>query len=285
MRLKLRDPDLSMSRSTPRPYLAPLLSIGLHLAVLTAGLVAWPWLKTPTKIMAVTPVTVISKGPINDVSAALEDQSIQAAATETPADDAPLQAPKPEQVLSPEPQQPKPASPQAPPPPAPSLKPIPIPKPFSPPLKPVPAKAAPGLDLDALANRIRPTPAAASRASSAQKGRSAVGAGRGSTLDVMQAISARLGRLWNPNCGVEGSANVVVKVRLNLAPGGRLVRATLIDEQRLLQSGNGVLQAAATRALTAVARAAPYDELPAETYADWRSFVVSFDARQICRGY
>jgi hypothetical protein len=34
-----------------------------------------------------------------------------------------------------------------------------------------------------------------------------------------------------------------------------------------------------------VARAAPYDELPSEDFANWRSFVVAFDARQQCRGY
>ena len=50
-------------------------------------------------------------------------------------------------------------------------------------------------------------------------------------------------------------------------------------------SGDSVLRAAATRALTAVARAAPYDELPSEDFANWRSFVVAFDARQQCRGY
>jgi hypothetical protein len=104
-------------------------------------------------------------------------------------------------------------------------------------------------------------------------------------VDQLAAISAKLGRLWNPNCGVEGSANVVVKIRLTLDPNGRLLRAVLVDEQRINGSGDSVLRAAATRALTAVARAAPYDELPSEDFASWRSFVVAFDARQQCRGY
>jgi hypothetical protein len=64
-----------------------------------------------------------------------------------------------------------------------------------------------------------------------------------------------------------------------------LLRAVLVDEQRINGSGDSVLRAAATRALTAVARAAPYDELPSEDFANWRSFVVAFDARQQCRGY
>lgn len=284
-----------MRQTQSRSYLAPSLSIALHLSVLAAGLVAWPWLKSPVRVMAVTPVTVISTGPITDVSAALQAQAVAQAATENPVPDAPAQAqpPVPNPRQAPEPV----AQPRPDPSPAAALKPIPIPKPFlAPSPKPVSAKPAPSLDLDALASRIRPAaPPQPSRASSAAKGasqsqtdlvmRPAIGQGRASTVDVLQAISARLARLWNPNCGVEGAANIVVKVRLTLAPGGRLIRANLIDEQKILQSGDGVLQAAGTRALTAVARAAPYAELPAETYADWRSFVVSFDARQICRGY
>jgi outer membrane biosynthesis protein TonB len=284
-----------MRQTQPRSYLATSLSIALHLSVLAAGLVAWPWLKPPPKVLAITPVTVISTGPITDVSAALQAEAVVQAATEKPDLDAPAQAQPPLPIPRPMPV--PTALPRPDPVPVAALKPLPIPQPFlSPSPRPVPPRPAPSLDLEALASRIRPAaPPQPSRPSSAAPGpshsqtdlvmRPAVGPGRASTVDVLQAISARLARLWNPNCGVEGAANIVVKVRLTLAPGGRLIRANLIDEQRILQSGDGVLQAAGTRALTAVARAAPYAELPAETYADWRSFVVSFDARQICRGY
>jgi len=284
-----------MRQAQSRSYLAPSLSIALHLSVLAIGLVAWPWLKPPPRVMAVTPVTVISTGPITDVSAALQADAVAEAATEKPVADAPPQAQPPLPI--PRPISAPMAEPRPNPAPAAALKPLPIPQPFfAPSPRPVPPKPSPSLDLDALASRIRPAaPPQPSRPSSAAQGpsrsqtdlvmRPAIGQGRSSTVDVLQAISARLARLWNPNCGVEGAANIVVKVRLTLAPGGRLIRANLIDEQKILQSGDGVLQAAGTRALTAVARAAPYAELPAETYADWRSFVVSFDARQICRGY
>jgi outer membrane biosynthesis protein TonB len=215
------------------------------------------------------------------------------AATENPVTEAPpeVQPSPPVPAVT----QPKPAISQTPSPSLPT-KTAPALKPVTPSLvMPSVQKPISGLDLDALANTVRAVTPAPKHASSAAKGpsqsqtdlvmRPAVGAGRGSSVDIMQAISARLARLWNPNCGVEGAANIVVKVRLTLSPSGQLIRANLVDEQRVLQSGDAVLQAAGTRALTAVARAAPYAELPAETYADWKSFVVSFDARQICRGY
>ena len=287
-----------MRRLLSDRYPAYAASAGLHLIVLLAGVIAWPWM-APTKIMTVTPVTLVSRAEVTDLRAAEKAETVQEAAVETPVETAP-----PEVVT--------------PPPPAPA-KPQPTPKPVPPkpvPTKPAPAfnldqlaasvskaklqkptpaaKPAPSLDLDALAASVGKSPSSA-KPSSAPKGatraqtdlvaRQAVGAGKGATVDQLAAISAKLGRLWNPNCGVEGSANVVVKIRLTLDPNGRLLRAVLVDEQRINGSGDSVLRAAATRALTAVARAAPYDELPSEDFANWRSFVVAFDARQQCRGY
>ena len=287
-----------MRRLLSDRYPAYAASAGLHLIVLMAGVIAWPWM-APTKIMTVTPVTLVTRAEVTDLRAADKAETVQEAAIETPVETAPPE------VATPPP--PAPAKPQ------PALKPVP-PKPV--PAKPVPAlnldqlaasvskakpqkpapaaKPAPSLDLDALAASFGKSPSSA-KPSLAPKGatraqtdlvaRQAVGVGKGATVDQLAAISAKLGRLWNPNCGVEGSANVVVKIRLTLDPNGRLLRAVLVDEQRINGSGDSVLRAAATRALTAVARAAPYDELPSEDFANWRSFVVAFDARQQCRGY
>ena len=287
-----------MRRLLSDRYPAYAASAGLHLIVLLAGVIAWPWM-APTKIMTVTPVTLVSRAEVTDLRAAEKAETVQEAAIETPVETAPPE------VVTPPP--PAPAKPQPTPKPVPP-KPVPTkPAPAfnldqlaasvskAKPQKPTPAaKPAPSLDLDALAASVGKSPSSA-KPSSAPKGatraqtdlvaRQAVGAGKGATVDQLAAISAKLGRLWNPNCGVEGSANVVVKSRLTLDPNGRLLRAVLVDEQRINGSGDSVLRAAATRALTAVARAAPYDELPSEDFANWRSFVVAFDARQQCRGY
>jgi outer membrane biosynthesis protein TonB len=287
-----------MRRLLSDRYPAYAASAGLHLILLLAGVIAWPWM-APTKIMTVTPVTLVARAEVTDLRAAEKAETVQEAAIETPVETAPPE------VVTPPP--PAPAKPQPTPKPVPP-KPVPTkPAPAfnldqlaasvskAKPQKPTPAaKPAPSLDLDALAASVGKSPSSA-KPSSAPKGatraqtdlvaRQAVGAGKGATVDQLAAISAKLGRLWNPNCGVEGSANVVVKIRLTLDPNGRLLRAVLVDEQRINGSGDSVLRAAATRALTAVARAAPYDELPSEDFANWRSFVVAFDARQQCRGY
>jgi hypothetical protein len=273
-----------MRRAPSNPYPAYVASAGLHLIVLLAGVIAWPW-ATPTKIMTVTPVTLVTRAEVTDLRAAEAAPTVQEAAVDIPVETAPPE------VLSPSPpSQTKTA-------PALNLDQLAASVSKTKPTKAQPpsaAKPAPSLDLDELAASVGKSPSSA-KPSSAPKGatrpqtdlvaRQAVGAGRGASADQLAAISAKLGRLWNPNCGVEGSANIVVKIRLTLDANGRLLRAVLVDEQRITGSGDSVLRAAATRALTAVARAAPYDELPSEDFANWRSFVVTFDARQQCRGY
>ena len=184
-----------MRQAQSRSILAPSLSIGLHALVLAAGIVAWPWLKTPVKLVSVTPVTVISTGPITDVSAAIQSETPLTAATEAPVPDAPPEVQPAPPVPTPTPL--KPAMNQAASPP-PQAKTVPIAKPTLPsPTKPSVQTASPGLDLDALANKVRAVTPQPKRASSAAQGpnqsqtdlvmRPAAGAGHGSSVDIMQA--------------------------------------------------------------------------------------------------
>ena len=76
-------------------------------------------------------------------------------------------------------------------------------------------------------------------------------------------LRAKLERLWNPNCEVQGATSVTVKVRMRLRPdGGLSARPVLIS--RSGAAANSVLDAAAQRAVSAAGAGAPYDELPAE---------------------
>ncbi|MCX8498801.1 MAG: hypothetical protein ORN25_05495, partial [Caulobacteraceae bacterium] len=95
-----------MSRPLSDRYPAYAASAGLHLIVLLAGVIAWPWM-APTEIMTVTPVTLVTRAEVTDLRAAEKAETVQDAAIEAPVETAP-----PEVVT--------------PPPPAPS-KPQPIP--------------------------------------------------------------------------------------------------------------------------------------------------------------
>ena len=105
-----------------------------------------------------------------------------------------------------------------------------------------------------------------------------MGAGTGLSADARSYLAGKLIPLWNPNCGVEDTANVVVRVNIKLSPEGRL-----LSVKDMTGAENAVTRAAALRALTAVKQADPYDGLPREEYTVWRDVNFNFIAKDACR--
>lgn len=268
--------------------LAPALiaSAVLHVGGFAAGFIVWPH-TTPAVMMRAssTPVTIVTSAPIPDVRPAVEADVQETAATPDPVPEAAPQPPAPVQA----------AAAPAPVPPKPAAKPKPaldldalaanLPK-----ARPQPRR--PALDLEALSqSATRPQPRSGPTIASAEKGparaetdlraRPAVGAAQGLSGSEIDALRAKLIKLWNPNCGVEGAANVVIRVEMRLTPDGRVIESIDLDQGR--NQGNSVLAAASARALTAVARGQPYSELSHGNYAFWRDIVFKFDAREACR--
>ena len=274
-------------RREQRTNLAPsaLAALGLHLLVFLSAIIVWPWFGKPVQIANVTAITLV------------------------PAPSAPpppaLQAHDEQQAQAPEPT-PKPAKP-VPPPPTPQPQPNPVPKPPEP--KPPPPK--PKADAHAADNLLKDlaqTNKAPSKAKSdnflatlepttppqkpqgAQRGparpetalspRTDPGAAA-ATADAAGAVGARLNRIWNKSCGVEGFRDVVIRVKFNLTIEGQLLGAPqVLDPQ---PPGNSVWQAAADRAVRAVNQAAPFAELPRTTYGQWKTFTAIFNGREACQ--
>jgi hypothetical protein len=100
--------------------------------------------------------------------------------------------------------------------------------------------------------------------------------------DAMSALQAKLNRLWNPNCQVEGGAGVMVRVEMKLTPDGRLAGEPSLVSQ-VSQSGSGVapgvVAASAQRALSAIKQGEPYTEIPRDGPHD---LIIRFNAKQAC---
>jgi outer membrane biosynthesis protein TonB len=260
-------------------------AILLHGLVLGAFLIVLPLWSTPLQVVNAVPVTIISRAP-----------------PEAPS--APVLAPEPTPPATPEPA-PEP-EPQQPPPPAPA----PAPKPAPPPPAPPRPQSKP-LDLNALANSLpqaKSQPNKSSRpasravdlttlANSLPKSAGARGPARpasGPVIksgpvrplsgDEMGAVTAKLMRLWRPNCGAEGVGKVVVRVEMHLTQDGRLAGPPSLLDRPVVEAAGPVAQASAQRALTAVVQGEPYVELPRDRYAAWQDIVVRFDAKQACAG-
>ena len=224
-----------------------------------------------------------------------------------PAPPKPEPKPTPPKLQPPKPTpKPKPA-PTPPPKPAPAPKPKPAPPPPKPaPTKPSPpaptkptaapktttaAPAKPQQHLDfnglgaSLANMVakngaKPSSAAKGPARPAAELQPVEGHGAATVLSTTDkaALAAKLGRLWNPNCEVEGGSTVVVKVHMVLTADGRLARpAEVVGKSGSVSSA---VEAAALRAVSAVGRGAPYNELSAGP----KDFIFTFNGKAACGG-
>ena len=257
---------------------AMVASALLHVAVLGAGFVAWrAHEEEPEKLVTSVPVTLVSAPPAPQAASAPTPDPGPAEPTPPIAPPTPAAEPSPPVASRPPP--PAPPRARAAPQPAPGGA-----KPAAPPAAAKPRPPAPqpepSLDLDALAKRLaqnaprRPT-APTPQPQAAGSG----GASPQERADALAALAAKLQDLWNPNCQAEGGDTINVRVRFELAPDGGLV-----GQPQVVGGGGGspLVRAAEDRAVRAVHRGAPYEELPAELRG--QAITVRFDARRACAG-
>ncbi|MEI9889576.1 MAG: hypothetical protein WDN45_02105 [Caulobacteraceae bacterium] len=276
-----------------------LAAAGLHLAVFLSALIVWPWFGKPVQIANVTAVTLVPSAAAPPPPALQAHEEQTAAAPEpTPKPAKPVPPPPPQPEAEPKPSPPKPTPPQPTPAPSPSPKPAPKPKSES-------------LDLNALANTLDKSAKSQNRTrskdsldlsaltSSLDKGGKPEAAAKGparfetsisprndpgaaqATTDAAAAVGARLNRIWNKSCGVEGFRDLVIRVKFNLTIEGQLAGPPQVLDPA--PQGNSVWQAAADRAVRAVNQAAPFAELPRQTYGQWKSFTAIFNGREACQ--
>jgi protein TonB len=252
---------------------AYLAAVALHLAVF---LIFTLWLKPTTMlpIGSAVPINIVSKDTLSNSRPAEQAPEPQTAAVETPAPEAP----------------PTPVAPPTPPKAAPTPAKA-APTPTVPAAKPTPAKPAPAakssFSLDALEASI----AKAARQQPTKPARAAQGPtraeldrlfraplGEGVSQSQLQGLQELLGRLWNPNCQVEGGDEVKLKVTFTVGPDGRLVGRP--DAGVADNSANPVVSAAALRAKDAVHQIEPFGE-PFRN----QKFLVNFNAHDVCASH
>ncbi|HEX6859083.1 MAG TPA: energy transducer TonB [Caulobacteraceae bacterium] len=257
-------------------------SVLLHGGLVLAALISWHFGKD-VHIQAAVPVTIVANAPVTNIRPAVEAPVQTPPRTETPEPDATPEPPAPPTPEPPAPQ-PKPTPPKpAPQKPAPSPAKTPAPKKAEP--KPTPKQ--PTLNLDELADSLKPSRSAAKPKSSAAKGknryetaikaRTAQGEASGLAAVALNTLSADLARRWNPNCEVEGGSDVNIDVTFRLDGAGRVVGTV---EAKGENSSNPVVRVAADRAKRAVHEAEPFDNLPSELYGE--RITVRFNARTAC---
>lgn len=96
----------------------------------------------------------------------------------------------------------------------------------------------------------------------------------------LDGLRARLAQLWNPPAGASNPDELVVLVRIQLGPDGRLTAPPMV-----LSRGQSPLYVAARDgAVRAVFRGQPFDMLRPEHYEQWKDIEITFDPRDMIRG-
>jgi len=111
-----------------------------------------------------------------------------------------------------------------------------------------------------------------------------LGASRGTAKSLSQseldALRARLTKLWNVQAGTERPEELIVDIRIRLTPDKRLA-----SPPEIVSRGTSPrYQAAPDAAMRAVLQGQPYDMLQPSTYDQWKDMIVTFDPRQMFNG-
>jgi outer membrane biosynthesis protein TonB len=153
----------------------------------------------------------------------------------------------------------------------------------TPPRKPAPP--APKFDpkrVEALLDKRDPARLAAAGDALSPRASLGLPSGRDAQLSMseLDALRARLARLWTPPAGAPDPRELIVLVRIRLKPDG-----TLAAPPEVLNSGSSLHYIAARdSAKRAVIRGQPYDMLRPEHYEQWKDIEITFDPRDMLRG-
>jgi colicin import membrane protein len=258
----------------------------LHLAVIVAATVAWPHrIALSDESSPVVPVEVVNIADVTDVAPTVQD---------VPKEQTPPEVPSP-------PSAPQPAA-AAPPPPAAELAPDfdmtpkakpkepqkqadsavpPPPKPATPRRKPQPDTAA-QFDVDSvialLDKRTPKAPVPTANAKPAEQTVTGIGAQDALTLDIKDALLSQMRECWNVPAGAPNPEQLIVQVRVFLAPDGNLLQPPQLEPAtRAAVATNQYMRTAAEAASRAINICAPYKRLPPDKYDAWREIVMTFD--------
>lgn len=204
------------------------------------------------------------------------------AVVETPPEETPPPPPAETEVaaIAPEEAVPQPEAEPEPPAPVPETV-VPSRKPPPPKKKAVARREEASPDafnadrLSQLINRTDPS-GGGSGSSQASLGTATGRAAAQLTLSEMDALRAQMQRCYNPPIGVTNAQELIVKVRLRLAPDGFVES---IDQTSANNIGP-IYDVAADAARRAVLQCQPY-RLPAAKYDAWKDVEVTFDPRDL----
>jgi outer membrane biosynthesis protein TonB len=254
------------------------VSAALHVGVLAATLVVWPFVND-----VVTPPTSL---PVELLTVAEYTNIMAAEKAEDPTPVPKPTTPEPEQQTALTPPE-KPVEPEPTPEPLPDAEEEATPEPVvKPPEQPKPRREKQEeFDLDSVIGLLDKTEDETDRAEEApdeqhaEAEQSTVGVGEQTsmTVSIIDSFKQQVRRCWNFPIGAPNAEELVVTLEIELKEDGDLASVEFAEPMRVA-AGNGYYRAAAEAARRAVIQCAAY-KLPAESYLEWRRLILEFDPR------
>ena len=146
--------------------------------------------------------------------------------------------------------------------------------------RPAPPEPKPVLDVSqirALLNKTPDTPAEAEPVAEEEVSSENIRL----TLNEIDAFRTQMRRCWNPPSGARNAEDLIVQVRVSLAPNGMISAGPKVMNRA--QLGDPFFRAAAESVLRAIRRCQPF-EMPPEKYAAWRDIELKFDPGKMLGG-
>lgn len=267
------------------------ISIGLHVAALTVGLITFSGEVKPYEETRIIPIELITVSETTNISAAIRKPKEKLPEAEP---DAPMMLEAPmenAEEVAPEvkkrTEEPVEKAAEAVIPEA-AKEPTKAPdKPKDKPQKP----DEPVFDLDKLSglvNKTRDTSPEKNKQKTleseqnsyrfAEAAQAGSGEGTDMTLSELDALQSAMYKCWRIPADAQNPEKLIVKLDVKLLPGGFVEDVKVKNRlaARRNDPGNPFWEVAEQRALRAVSQCAPYDFLPDEKYANWRNLTLNF---------
>ncbi len=270
------------------------ISIGLHAAAVSIGLIAFSGDSKPFEDSRIIPIELVTLAESTNISAAIrkpldevlpEPEPEAPMTLENPMENAPEEAPDSNQrVEEPVEQVAEATIPDI------KINPSEAPSELEPEDTPKEPEQ-PVFDLDKLSGLVNKTRSTAPEKNQqktlqseentyrfAEAARSGSGAGTDMTLSEMDALQSAMYKCWRMPADAQNPEKLVVTLDVKLLLGGFVEDARVKDRarSRLRDPGNPFWEVAEQRAIRAVSQCAPYDFLPDEKYANWRNLTLNF---------
>ncbi len=267
------------------------ISVGLHVAAVTVGLVTFSGNVKPFEETRIIPIDLVSVSEKTNISAAIrkpkeplpEPEPAEPMMLETPMENSEEEAPDTNERT----EEPVEKTAEA-------VIPEPAKEPTKAPDKPSEEPKEtnePVFDLDKLSglvNKTRDTSPEKNKQKTleseqntyrfADAARAGTGEGTDMTLSELDALQSAMYKCWRIPADAQNPEKLIVRLDVKLLPGGFVEDVQVKNRMtsRRNDPGNPFWEVAEQRAVRAVSQCAPYEFLPDDKYANWRNLTLNF---------